>query len=172
LLNPAFPAKTSSANKLIKTLVFLIAVSVSFMACSKNSMTPSRVWGSPGNEISGEWEIDSLVSVFRYANGDIRGTQVYPMESDDDFYFHFNNDGTWSETATFSTTDPVDLTESSGNYVLRSDTTFDMIFQGNQILNCKITRLTPESLVFHRSYPTLFDGTIPGTIERIFTLKK
>ncbi|OCX54647.1 hypothetical protein BEL04_10495 [Mucilaginibacter sp. PPCGB 2223] len=96
---------------------------------------------------------------------------MYPMQPGVVSYFQFNNDGTWSQAFTFGNTAP-DLTASSGTYVLKSDTTFEMIAANNQVLPCKITRLTPAAFTFHRTTSTLFDGITPGTIERIFILKK
>jgi len=124
----------------------------------------------PGNKISGKWRIDSLVSIARDSVGNVTGTQLFPIQPGMTYYFQFNNDGTWSETLTSGSTTP-DLNASNGNYVLKSDTTFDMIYLNNQTFNCHITRLTPTSFTFNRSYATLFNGTSPGTIERIFTLK-
>ncbi|MES2379351.1 MAG: hypothetical protein V4553_22355 [Bacteroidota bacterium] len=167
--NSLFVGTRPVNNRSIKTLFFLIAVSGFFMTCRKNSTPVSPL---PDNKISGKWRIDSLVSVFRDSTGNIMSTQLYPMQAGVNYYFQFNNDGTWSEPVTFGGTTGGDLNASNGSYVITSATAFDMSYANNQIFHCNITRLTSASFVFNRSYPTLFNGTKPGTIERIFILKK
>jgi hypothetical protein len=151
----------------MKKFSFLALLIVLFIACKKNQPGTTPVLKG---KITGKWNFDSVVTVFRDSTGkNILGKNTYPNSNGT--YFQFNTNNTWVENLI---PDSLNDLSQGGEYQLLSDTSFILSGSGAHPYSetCKIYSLSPSVFVFSHRHDTRFNGVTPGSIEYIFTLSR
>lgn len=147
--------------------LFFLAI-VLMVSCKKYDDPTQATEPQTATLIIGKWSFNSVTTVYRDSTGTERGSHTYT--NDPQAYFQFNQNGMWLESLL---PDSLLSGVESGIYEVNSDSTFTLKYPGinTDELN-KIYFLTSHSFKFSHTRSTMFNGTIPGTVEYVFDMYK